>query len=334
MTADGSSLSHNTSSGIPVRAEDGVRLPRLRAFLVVSRVEFMPGGLFFIFASAALACLSWTALGENLPVIAAGAVVWYLSHLIGSQVNCLADRDIDREHKARLAAAVAVLGTRSISVALGVEAAAALGVATGMAVATGRPVLPFLWLAGFAVAMAYSLEPVRLKRRVWLNPASLLLVLYAFPMMFGYLALVGSVQWAALGVIAGTAAQMLALILLNPAEDIATDRAGGVATPCTVHGLGVVAPLAAAVYLAGTAVTFWSLAELAGGRGILVHTGLALVAAAQLFVFGELARLAALSRRAADPGAAGRTNRLLKRNPVHFALLGITLAAAGGLVVR
>ncbi|MGH3622495.1 MAG: UbiA family prenyltransferase [Sciscionella sp.] len=311
---------------------------RARALLVVSRVEFMPGGLFFIFASAALACLEWTVLSSALPLVVEGAAVWYLSHLIGSQVNCLADEAVDREDKARLARAVGVLGRKRIVVAIGVEAVFTLAITVYMAVQTGRGGLPLIWLLGFGLALAYSLEPLRLKRRDWWNPISLLLVLYALPMAYGYVTLVGSPRLAALGVIVGTALQMFALILLNPAEDIASDRAGGVSTPCTEHGLRLIAPLAAFVFGLGTVESFWFLAVLAQGHPVAGIAGLFLAGAGQLFVLGELVVLAVycLARNSGDgvPAAGERAFGLVRRNPVHFAVLGVTFAAATALVLR
>jgi len=311
---------------------------RLQAFFVVSRVEFMPGGLFFIFASAALACLEWTILGRNALLIAEGAAVWYLSHLIGSQVNCLADVEVDQEDKAKLAQAVRIFGSARLTAVIGVEAMIALAITVYMAAQTGRGVLPFIWLLGFVLALAYSLEPLRLKRRNWWNPISLLLILYALPMIYGYVTLASSARFDALGVVAGTALQMFALILLNPAEDIASDRAGGIRTPCTQHGLRLIAPLAVVVFVVGTAGSFWFLAVLAVGQSVPIIAGLVLAGVGQLYVLGELVWLALLCLlRDTGEGVSGvgeRTFRLVRRNPVHFALLGTTFAAATALVLR
>lgn len=338
MTADEhavrvSALPHGTT-------EHGPR-EQVRALVVVSRVEFMPGGLFFVFASAALACRTWPAMNRGLPLIIGGAVVWYMSHLIGSQVNCLADVEIDREHKARLAAATSVLGRMPIVISIGVEAAAALAVAGWLAASTGRPVLPLVWLAGFALAVAYSVEPVRLKRRGWMNPCCLVLILYALPMAFGYLTLARSAAVPELGIAAATGGQMLALILLNPAEDIATDRAAGIQTPCTMHGLRVIAPIAAAIFVAGTACSLWLALGLASRSSPAAVVGLLLAYAAQLAVCADLCHLAVLSRvsrsGALPPGTSRRADRmarLVRHNPAHFAVLGITFAAITGLLLR
>ena len=310
---------------------------RLQAFFVVSRVEFMPGGLFFIFASAALACLEWTILGRNALLIAEGAAVWYLSHLIGSQVNCLADVEVDQEDKAKLAQAVRIFGSARLTAVIGVEAMIALAITVYMAAQTGRGVLPFIWLLGFVLALAYSLEPLRLKRRNWWNPISLLLILYALPMIYGYVTLASSARFDALGVVAGTALQMFALILLNPAQDIASDRAGGIRTPCTQHGLRLIAPLAVVVFVVGTAGSFWFLAVLAVGQSVPIIAGLVLAGVGQLYVLGELVWLALLCLAGNTDGrvsAGERIFRLVRRNPVHFALLGTTFAAATALVLK
>jgi 4-hydroxybenzoate polyprenyltransferase len=204
-------------------------------------------------------------------------------------------------------------------------------VSVHMAAMSGRAVLPVVWLLGLGLALAYSLEPVRLKRRVWLNPLCLLFVLYGLPMAFGYIALAETARAEAIGVLAATGLQMLALILLNPAADVDSDRAAGLETPCVRHGIGPVATLAAAVFAVGAAAAaacFWLLMS---GRGAGAYAGVATAVAGELFVLFEIARLAALTRggrRSSSPEAA----RLAGRNPVHFAVLGVALALAAAAV--
>ncbi|HEX2085719.1 MAG TPA: UbiA family prenyltransferase [Solirubrobacteraceae bacterium] len=303
------------------------------AFLTISRWEFMPGGVFFIFASAALATLSWSALSDRLSVVAWGACVWYLSHLVGSQVNCLADVEIDEREKAHLSRAVRRFGPPRIVALLVAESLAAIAVTVYMAVDTGRAALPFLWVAGLAIALAYSLEPVRLKRRGWLNPIALMLVLYALPMAYGYVALAERASAEAIAAICAIGLQMLALILLNAAADVRSDRLAGVETPCVRHGLAPVAAVAALAYAAGAAVAIACFAALAEGQGAPNVAGLAVAAAGQLYVLQEIVRLAALTRRGEGLESPAVVH-LVKRNPVHFAVLGVSLAAASALVLQ
>lgn len=299
------------------------------ALLVVSRWEFMPGGAFFIFASAALACLSWEALGDQIALVLQGGLVWYLSHLVGSQVNCLADVELDRREKPRLSAAVERIGSGRLGLVIVIESATAVALSAHMAATTGHRALPVLWLTGLALAAGYSLEPLRFKRRCWLNPGSLLLVLYALPMTFGYVALAPSPEGDAVGVLVATGLQMLAPILLNPAEDVDSDRAQGIKTPIVAYGLPVIALLAAATYATGTVASWWFFGQLADGRPPFALAGLALAGLVQLSVLADLARLALASREA----DTATVRRLVARNPLHFALLGTTLAAAAGLVL-
>jgi 4-hydroxybenzoate polyprenyltransferase len=301
------------------------------ALLVLSRYEFMPGGVFFIFASAALALLRWSSLSQKLSLIAGGSAVWYLSHLVGSQVNCLADVEIDRSEKTRLSDAVRTFGAQPLVRVIEAEAAVTLALTVYMAADTGRVTLPLLWLLGLIFALAYSLEPLRLKRRGWLNPGSLALVLYVLPMAYGYVTLQQGLHVDAIGALAATGLQMLALIMLNPAEDVETDRASGIETPCVRYGLRAVAPLAAGAFLAGTAASIWCFIRLADGQGMVTFAGLALAFAGQVYVLQELIRLARAARH--RPGSQPAT-RLTKRNPVHFAILGLTLALASGVIVK
>jgi 4-hydroxybenzoate polyprenyltransferase len=324
---------HATDTVAPHAGEVAGARPSLpRALLAVSRPEFMPGGLFFIFSSAALATLSWSVLVDEIRLVLCGACVWYLSHLVGSQVNCLADVEIDVRDKAHLSRAVTRIGPRTLAAVIAGEAVATLALTVYMAVDAGRPVLPLLWLLGLALALAYSLEPVRLKRRGWLNPVSLVLMLYALPMAYGYVTLADHADAAAIVVLCATGLQMLALILLNPAADVETDRAAGIQTPCVRHGIAPVATLAAVAFAVGTAAGLTAFAVLASTSGAWAYAGPVAAAAGQLYVLADIVSLAIASRRG-PTGDEAAVDRLVKHNPVHFAVLGVSLALACGLVL-
>ena len=98
--------------------------------------------------------------------------------------------------------------------------------------------MPLLWGIGWLVSMGYSLEPVRFKRRGFLNPALLLAVLYAFPMhIYGYVVLRSDPDMTVIAVLTAVGLQMFSLILINEVEDIPEDRAYGIETPVVKFGL-------------------------------------------------------------------------------------------------
>jgi hypothetical protein len=61
--------------------------------------------------------------------------------------------------------------------------------------------------------------------------------------------------------------------------------------------------------------------------------GLALAGAGQLYVLQEIVRLAIHARRDGE-ASSDEVLHLVKRNPVHFAVLGVALAVASGLVLQ
>src|SRR5215211_6953568 len=109
----------------------------VRAFAVVSRYEFMFGGIFFLFVVSALASGHWDNLWHNAGLAGWGTVTWYLSHMIGSQVNCLADYELDRKYKVRVPQAVDRLGRNTIWGLILVESLLALLVTLHMVGLTG-----------------------------------------------------------------------------------------------------------------------------------------------------------------------------------------------------
>jgi len=201
---------------------------RVADFFIVSRYEYMVGGIFFLFTVSALATGSWAQFGASLALIGLGTAVWYLSHMIGSQINCVADNELDRTYKVRVAAAVDRLGSPFILGCIVLESVLAVLLVWYMARLTGKWALPLLWGIGWLISMGYSLEPVRFKRRGFFNPASLIAVLYALPMIYGYVALRDDLDMVIVAVLAAVGLQMFGLILINEVEDIPEDRAGGI----------------------------------------------------------------------------------------------------------
>ena len=91
-------------------------LTYIRAFLVISRVEFMVMGIPVIAISALLAASRPDDLmGYNAVRLGLLAALWYLAYWICSQVNCIADYELDKTYKSRLPRAIDILnGPRTI----------------------------------------------------------------------------------------------------------------------------------------------------------------------------------------------------------------------------
>ena len=310
----------------------------LRAFLIVSRYEFMLGGVFFLFFVSALASKTWLQLRVNLPLIVLGSCVWFLSHLIGSQVNCLADYQIDLAFKQHLSTSVDRLGRRTIVFLLLIETALALACSIQITRMTGRPILTALWIFGWLLTGFYSLEPVRLKRRGLWNPISLTLVLYVLPIVFGYLALTTNSDPLVILVLFSTGIQMLSLILMNEVEDIPEDSAQAVYTPFVIYGVWPVSFVCLTLFLLGAVGTLIGLTLLIDQRVIqTAFLGIALMG--QWIVARDLHRLVAVAKhQSATGGGATSILNVIRtlggRNSLHFGILGITIAAGRALTLN
>lgn len=299
----------------------------LRAFLSVSRYEFIAGGLFFLLVVSALALGTWNALWNNIHLVLWGSVMWYLSHMIGSQVNCLADYHLDQMYKKHLSAAVDRLGRVSIWICILAESILALAVTLYMANLTGKWILPVLWSVGYVVTMFYSLEPLRFKRRGILNPLSLILVLYILPVSYGYIALRNEIDIVLVSLFSAVGLQMFALILMNEVEDIPEDKAQCVETPCVKYGYGYVSLAALVLFSIGGVVSLTAFAMLEdswSARSVV----LILVGIGQSVIVRDLFSLYVMSAHRPDLGCDGvfdQVRHIGRRNSFHFAVLGLTL---------
>lgn len=223
----------------------------LRGWWVTSRMEYLPDALVHVALPLLLVLRREPWSGQLLMLSLAGLGVWLLGHWVGSSLNCLSDYEVDRldaGRKARLAAAVDRAGVRPLFVVNLVEIAAATLASFWLAYRFGKPLLAFFWLAGLAVACLYSFEPFRLKRRTFLNPLALSVIVYAAPLLFVYHLL--SPAWNAFDVtlLVVYCFQMVPMFLADELSDHDEDKAGGVNNPCVVYGRVAACRLAIAVY--------------------------------------------------------------------------------------
>jgi 4-hydroxybenzoate polyprenyltransferase len=202
---------------------------------------------------------------------------------------------------------------------------------------TGRHQLAVLWTFGWLVAVGYSVEPIRLKRRGFSNPLALLLVLYVLPIAYGYVALRDDLDWSLLLLLLAIGVQMSALILGNEVEDVWEDQAHRVATPCVRYGVHPVMVGALLLFAAGGVLTmagFHRRLDLGAPQQLFLVVG----SLAQLIVLRDLAALVYASRCGVASGTCEATlaevRRLGRRSALHFALLGTTVVAGSALSLR
>ena len=309
-------------------------LTYIRAFLVVSRVEFMVMGIPLIAISALLAASRPDDLmGYNAVRLGLLAALWYLAYWICSQVNCIADYELDERYKSRLPRAIDILkGPRTIWAIIAVESVVASAIVVYLAISESRLGLVVLWMVGLFLVGAYSLEPLRFKRRGFLNLVTLSLILYFLPAVYIYYAMAPQVKILPLLALLGFSTQMIGLLLVNQIEDYHEDKQMNVLTSTVRWGLkkaSIVSLLFTAVMSVVLLIVFGMFAR---NPYALVGIALMLVAyVATLRYHFKLFQAATSWEATHEQAAARRVKQLAAQVPVWFFVAGMPLVLVAGL---
>src|SRR5215208_7966203 len=214
-------------------------LTKIWAFMLVSRVEFMVMGIPVIALSALLAASRpYDLMGDNAVRLGLLTTVWYLAYWISSQVSCIADYELDKHYKSRLPRSIDILkGPRTIWLMITVETVVASTIVAYLSSTESRIGLVVLWVAGLFLVGAYSLEPLRFKRRGFLNLVTLSLILYFLPSLYIYYAMAPQMRILPLLALLGFSTQMIGLLLVNQIEDYHEDKEMNVLTSTVRWGL-------------------------------------------------------------------------------------------------
>ena len=309
-------------------------MTKIRAFLVVSRVEFMVMGIPVIAISALLAASrSDDLMGYNAVRLGLLAALWYLAYWICSQVNCIADYELDKRYKSRLPQAIDILkGPRTVWAMIAVEIVVASAIVVYLAITESRIGLVVLWVVGLFLVGAYSLEPLRFKRRGFLNLVTLALILYFLPALYIYYAMAPHMKILPLLAPLGFSTQMIGLLLVNQIEDYPEDKEMNVLTSSVRWGLknaSMVSLLFTAVMGVVLLIVFSMLA-----RTPYAFVGIALMLVAYAATLRNQLNLfqAATSWEVThDQAAAQRVRQLAAQVPLWFFVAGMPLVLVAGL---
>ena len=314
-------LTHNVSS-------------KVWAFLLVSRVEFMVMGIPVIAISALLAASRpYDLMGDNAVRLVLLTTVWYLAYWISSQVNCIADYELDKHYKSRLPRSIDILnGPRTIWVIIAVESVVASATVVYLAIAESRIGLVVLWVVGLFLIGAYSLEPLRFKRRGFLNLVTLSLILYFLPALYIYYAMAPQMKILPLLALLGFSTQMIGLLLVNQIEDYHEDKQMNVLTSTVRWGLkkaSLVALLFTVVMSVVLLVVFSRLAKTP--YAFIGVAGMLVAYAATLHYHFKLFQAATSWEVTHDKAAAQRVRQLAAQVPLWFFVSGLPLVLVAGL---
>jgi len=314
-------LTHNVSS-------------KVWAFLLVSRVEFMVMGIPVIAISALLAASRPNDLmGDNAVRLVLLTTVWYLAYWISSQVNCIADYELDKHYKSRLPRSIDILnGPRTIWVIIAVESVVASATVVYLAITESRIGLVVLWVVGLFLIGAYSLEPLRFKRRGFLNLVTLSLILYFLPALYIYYAMAPQMKILPLLALLGFSTQTIGLLLVNQIEDYHEDKQMNVLTSTVRWGLKKASLVALLFTVVMSVVLLIVFSRLAGTPYAFIGVAGMLVAyAATLHYHFKLFQAATSWEVTHDKAAAQRVRQLAAQVPLWFFASGLPLVLVAGL---
>jgi 4-hydroxybenzoate polyprenyltransferase len=309
-------------------------LTYIRAFLVVSRVEFMVMGMPVIAISALLAASRPDDLmGDGAVRLGLLAAVWYLAYWISSQVNCIADYELDKTYKSRLPRSIDILkGPRTVWAMIAAEIVFASAIVVYLAISESRIGLVVLWAVGLFLVGAYSLEPLRFKRRGFLNLVTLSLILYFLPALYIYYAMAPNMKIVPLLALLGFSAQMIGLLLVNQIEDYHEDKQMHVLTSTVRWGLkksSMVSLLFTAVMSVVLLIVFSILARTP--YAFMGVAGMLVAYAATLRYHFELFEAATSWEATHAQAAAQRVRQLAAQVPLWFFVAGMPLVVVAGL---
>ena len=314
-------LTHNVSS-------------KVWAFLLVSRVEFMVMGIPVIAISALLAASRpYDLMADNAVRLGLLTAVWYLAYWISSQINCIADYELDKHYKSRLPRSIDILnGPRTIWVIIAVESVVASATVVYLAVTESRIGLVVLWVVGLFLIGAYSLEPLRFKRRGFLNLVTLSLILYFLPALYIYYAMAPQMKILPLLALLGFSTQMIGLLLVNQIEDYHEDKQMNVLTSTVRWGLkkaSLVALLFTVVMGVVLLIVFSMLAKTP--YAFIGVAGMLVAYAGTLHYHFKLFQAATSWEVTHDKAAAQRVRQLAAQVPLWFFVSGLPLVLVAGL---
>jgi 4-hydroxybenzoate polyprenyltransferase len=213
-----------------------------------------------------------------------------------------------------------------------VETVVASAIVVYLSLTESRIGLVVLWVVGLFLVAAYSLEPLRFKRRGFLNLVTLSLILYFLPSLYSYYTMAPHMKLLPLLALLGFSTQMIGLLLVNQIEDYHEDKQMNVLTSTVRWGLkkaSMVSLLFTAVMSVVLLIVFSMLARtpyvFIGVAGMLVAY------AATLRYHFKLFQAATSWEATHTQAAAQRVRQLASQVPLWFFVSGMPLVLVAGL---
>jgi 4-hydroxybenzoate polyprenyltransferase len=227
----------------------------------------------------------------DLPVLAAIAAA-VLPLVSQNLINAAYDVRADAVNpgKKHLGEATLRLGRSRVLRWFAVETVLALTLATAASVSAGRPWVLAAVATSVVLWLLYNLEPVRLKRRSFINPVSYALTFVLLPCVSSYSAVRPDFPWWVWTTWSGMGVLLIARTLWWSIPDRGADASVGDRTPVVAHGARRALAIACVMTAAGVGVTGWGLWQGYGPLWSLLY-----VVAATLFLVDKLGLLRRIS---------------------------------------
>ncbi len=261
------------------------RWKKIKAYLAINRFEFTPVSQGIIISFMVLGATTWKEL-VTWPVLLA-FLTYNVATYWGGAINVYFDYEFDRKSptKKRLPEAIDLVGKRKVRNMLIAEAVIFLAMGGALAYITGKGSLLFLLLVGTFFTIAYSVEPLRFKKRGFLNSLSLFLIIMFLPPLFGWYTVRESMQVPVFLMILGLALVQYGNGLYYTTADYTEDKSDNIRTPSVL--MGVIRSVKVSMFL--VFVGFVSL--IAGYSHYGNITGLIVIVSGQAFSFYGMAVL-------------------------------------------
>jgi len=266
---------------------------------VISRAEFLLPNLGSLIMGLAWGVTLPIRFDELIVLIVLSFAIINLSSAIGAQANTLSDRELDSkdDRKKQLVEAMASFGVNRLKGVLVIEFALTLILVLRFTLIQQKLILPSMWIIGISLGCLYSAPPFRIKSRSWLAPATLILVLGIFPVLFAYYTFASEISPFFLLSLTGLALTIYGVIIPTEIRDYFGDKAMGIETMTVRLGLAKasflgIMLLATGALLTGTAF----LLEWTYGQRPFLSVFLLAIPVAAFIVLGKFKRLYSFSK--------------------------------------
>ena len=153
-----------------------------------------------------------------------------------SNINCLYDVSVDEKYKKHLSKAVRSLGRKNIKIILLIEVMVGFSLMYFLYL-RGYFVVFFLAVVGLFLAIAYSMPPLRIKKRGFLSPLPVFFGLYLLIPVGGWYMMRNDLTFDAVIFFSSYFLMNSGFILVNVTEDYQEDREENIRTWAHIMGV-------------------------------------------------------------------------------------------------